>query len=183
MALRDRPQLREASQLCPQPIKMPVLDWIFAAVLFVSLVLGAWRGLIYEVFSVLSWLAAFILAQWFAPDVAQKLPMTGAGEAVRYAAGFAVVFVLTVLMGGLIAALARKLFAAIGLQPADRSLGAAFGLLRGVLLLLAATVVVNMTPLKSEHWWQESVSAGIGMATLKGLKPILPQDFGKYLPS
>src|SRR5665647_3332229 len=89
MALRDRPQLREESQLCPQPIKMPVLDWIFAAVLFVSLVLGAWRGLIYEVLSVLSWLAAFILAQWFAPDVAQKLPMTGAGEAVRYAAGVA----------------------------------------------------------------------------------------------
>ena len=49
--------------------------------------LGAWRGLVYEVVSALSWVAAFVAAQWFAPDVAQKLPMSGTGEAVRYAAG------------------------------------------------------------------------------------------------
>ena len=33
---------------------MPTLDWIFLAVLLFSLLLGAWRGLMYEVFSVLS---------------------------------------------------------------------------------------------------------------------------------
>lgn len=162
---------------------MPALDWIFAAVLSISLLLGAWRGLIYEVFSVLSWLAAFILAQWFAADVAQKLPMAGSSEAVRYAAGFVLVFLVTVLMGGLIATLARKLFAVIGLRPADRALGAAFGLVRGVVLLLAVTVVIGITPLQSGRWWQESVAAEISAATLKGLKPLLPQQFGKFLPS
>ena len=157
------------------------LDWVFAAVLVVSLALGAWRGLIYEVLSVLTWIAAFILAQWLAPDVALKLPMSGAGDAVRYAAGFALVFILAVLVGGLFAALAKRLFAAVGLQPADRALGAAFGLVRGVVLLLAATVVIGMTPLKSGRWWQESVGAGIAMAALKGLKPVVPQEFGQYL--
>lgn len=157
------------------------LDWVFAAVLVVSLALGAWRGLIYEVLSVLTWIAAFILAQWLAPDVALKLPMSGAGDAVRYAAGFALVFILAVLVGGLFAALAKRLFAAVGLRPADRALGAAFGLVRGVVLLLAATVVIGMTPLKSGRWWQESVGAGIAMAALKGLKPVVPQEFGQYL--
>ena len=133
--------------------------------------------------SALSWLAAFILAQWFAPEVAQKLPMAGAGEAVRYAAGFALVFVVSILAGGLLAKLAQKLFAAVGLQPADRALGAAFGLLRGVVVVLAATVVIGMTPLKSGEWWQQSVGAGLSMAALKGLKPVLPEEFGKYLPS
>ena len=122
---------------------MPVLDWIFVVVLLGSLALGAWRGLIYEVLSVLSWIAAFILAQWLAPDVAPQLPMGGAGEAVRYAAGFVLVFVLTVLGGGLLAALMKRLFAAAGLQPADRALGAAFGLARGVVLLLAATALAR----------------------------------------
>lgn len=148
-----------------------------------SLALGAWRGLIYEVLSAVSWLAAFILAQWFAPEVAQKLPMAEAGEAVRYAAGFALVFVVSILAGGLLAKLAQKLFAAVGLQPADRALGAAFGLLRGVVVVLAATVVIGMTPLKSGEWWQQSVGAGLSMAALKGLKPVLPEEFGKYLPS
>lgn len=162
---------------------MPALDWIFLGVLLASLALGAWRGLIYEVLSVVSWIAAFILAQWFAPDVAQKLPMTGAGEAVRYAAGFVLVFVVSVLVGGLLAKLAQKIFSAVGLGPADRALGAMFGLVRGAVLLLAATVVIGMTPLKSGEWWRESVGAGLSTAALKGLAPVLPQEFGRYLPS
>lgn len=162
---------------------MPVLDWIFLAVLIVSLALGAWRGLIYEVMSVVSWIAAFILAQWFAPDVAQKLPMSGSAEPVRYAAGFVLVFVLSVFAGSLLAKLVQKLFAAVGLQPADRALGAAFGLVRGLVVVLAATVVISMSPLKSSAWWQESVGAGMTMAALKGLKPVLPEEFGRYLPS
>lgn len=160
---------------------LATLDWIFAAVLLASLALGAWRGLVYEVLSLLTWIAAFILAQWLASDVALKLPMSGAGEAVRYAAGFALVFIVAVLAGGLLAALAKRLFAAVGLQPADRALGAAFGLVRGVVLLLAATVVIGMTPLKSGEWWRESLGAGIAMAALKGLKPVVPQEFGQYL--
>jgi membrane protein required for colicin V production len=167
----------------PTPMPLHTLDLIFALVLLASLAVGVWRGLIYEVLSALSWVAAFILAQWFAPDLAQKLPMAGAGEAVRYAAGFAVVFVVSILVGGLIAALAKKLFSAIGLQPADRALGAAFGLVRGVVVLLAVTVVIGMTPLRTSDWWQQSAGAGISMAALKGLKPVLPQEFGRYLPS
>ena len=162
---------------------MLTLDLIFFCVLLASLLLGAWRGLVYELLSAVSWVVAFILAQWFAPDVALKLPMAGSGEGVRYAAGFALVFVLSIFAGGLLAKLAQKLFATVGLRPADRALGAAFGLLRGVVLLLAATVVVGMSPMKSSAWWTESVGAGMGMATLKGLKPVLPVEFGRYLPS
>ena len=162
---------------------MTTLDLIFGGVLLVSLLLGAWRGLIDEVLSVVSWVAAFVLAQWFAPEMAQKLPMAGSAEAVRYAAGFVLVFVLTVFVGGLLIKLIQKLFAAVGLQPADRALGAAFGLVRGVVLLLAATVVIGMTSMKTSAWWQESVGAGMTMAVLKGLKPVLPEEFGRYLPS
>ena len=161
---------------------MPVLDWICVALLLVSLLLGAWRGLVYEVVSVASWIAAFFLAQWFAPEAGRMLPLSGASETVRYAVGFALVFVGAVLVGGLVAVLTKRLFAAIGLQPVDRALGAGFGLVRGLVLLLAATVVIGMTPLKSSEWWRESTSAGVLTASLKGLKPLLPKESGKYLP-
>ena len=116
---------------------MAVLDWVFAAVLLASLLVGAWRGLVFEVLSLVTWVAAFILAQWFAPDVAQMLPMSGAGEAVRYAAGFVLTFIAAVFVGGLVAVLVKKLISAAGLAPADRMLGAVFGLVRGVVQLLA----------------------------------------------
>ena len=160
---------------------MAVLDWVFGAVLLVSFLVGAWRGLVFEVLSLITWVAAFILAQWFAPDVAQMLPMSGAGEAVRYAAGFVLTFVAAVFAGGLVAVLVKKLISVAGLAPADRMLGAVFGLVRGVVGLLALTVVVAMTPLKKSLWWTESIGSGVLSAAIKGLKPVLPQEFGKYL--
>ena len=161
---------------------MAVLDWVFGFVLLASFLVGAWRGLVFEVLSLVTWVAAFILAQWFAPDVAQMLPMSGAGDAVRYAAGFVLTFIAAVFAGGLVAVLVKKLISAAGLAPADRMLGAVFGLVRGVVVLLVLTVVVAMTPLKRNAWWTESIGAGVLSAALKGLKPVLPQDFGKYLP-
>jgi membrane protein required for colicin V production len=161
---------------------MPTVDWIFLAVLLVSLVVGAWRGLVFEVLSVVSWAVAFVLAQWFAPDVAAHLSLSGASKAIRYAAGFVIVFVASIFAGGLVAFLVKKLIAAVGLRPADRLLGAGFGLVRGVLLLLAVSVVVGMTPLHTSTWWTQATGPHITGAALQGLKPLLPQDFGKYLP-
>jgi membrane protein required for colicin V production len=158
------------------------LDWVFLAVLLASLLLGLLRGLVYEVLSVMSWLAAFVLAQWLAPQAGNWLPMATSAEPVRYAAGFAVVFILAVFAGGLVAWGMRKLVEAAGLRPVDRALGAAFGVVRGVVLLLAAAVVVNMTPLRTATWWTESVGAGVSTVALKGLKPVLPERFGHYLP-
>ena len=106
---------------------MATLDWIMLAVLLASALLGAWRGLVYEVVSVLGWLASFVLAQWFAPEAALWLPMKGATEPLRYAAGFVLVFVAVAFAGGLLAWLTKKLVEAVGLRPVDRTLGAAFG--------------------------------------------------------
>ena len=161
---------------------LPVVDWVLLAVLLLSLLMGAWRGLVYEVISLATWAAAFVPAQWFAADVAQKLPMSGAAEPVRYAAGFVLTFVVAIFVGGLLAVLIKKLVGAVGLAPMDRVLGAAFGLVRGCVVLLAVTVVIAMTPMKASVWWNESMGAGLLNAVLKGLKPVLPQDFGKYLP-
>lgn len=161
---------------------MAALDWVFLAVLVGSLLLGAWRGLVYEVMSVLGWIAAFVVAQWLAGDVAQKLPMGNASETVRYAAAFAVVFIATVFAAGLLAWLTKKLVETVGLRPVDRTLGAAFGVLRGLILLLAVAVVINLTPLRTSGWWQDGTGPALATAALKGLKPALPADFARYLP-
>lgn len=162
---------------------MPALDWIFATVLLLSMLLGAWRGLVFEVLSLFSWVAAFVLAQWFALDAASYLPVGGGSDAMRYAAGFAVVFFVVVLLGSLVAVIVKKLTVAVGLRPLDRALGAVFGSVRGVLLLLLATVVVGMTPMKTSPAWQASVGAGVAVAVLKGLRSALPSDMEKFLPA
>lgn len=161
---------------------MVALDWIFLVVLTLSLLIGAWRGLVYEVLSLGTWVAAFFLAQWFAPVAAQWLPMAGATETIQYAAGFVVVFILAMFAGSLVTWLISRLFRVAGLRPADRVLGATFGALRGVVLMLAAAVLVGMTPMQHDAWWTQSVGGQWAAATVKGLKPALPHEFGKYLP-
>lgn len=160
---------------------MAMVDWIFLAVLGFSMLLGAWRGLVYEVLSVLGWVVSFYAAQFFAPQVASWLPLQLGSETVRYAAAFVLVFVACLFAAGLLAFSGQKLISAMGLRPVDRTMGAAFGLVRGGILLLAAAVVMDMTALKSSAWWQESRGVPLLTATLKGLKPALPEQFAKYL--
>ena len=162
-------------------MNVSTVDWCLLGVLVSSMLLGAWRGLVYEVLSVLGWAAAFYVAQWFAPQAVVWLPLDSVSEPVRYAAAFAMVFIAAVFAAGMLTFLIKKLVDAIGLRPVDRTMGAAFGLLRGLILLLAATVVMDMTALKSSPWWQDSQGAGLLDSTLKGLKPVLPEPFTKYL--
>ena len=161
---------------------MASIDWILVAVLAASMLLGAWRGLVYEVLSVMGWIAAFVLAQWFAPDVAEKLPMQNSGETLRYAAAFVLVFIVSVFVAGLNSALMKKIISVVGLRPVDRIMGAVFGLFRGLIFLLAFSVVVHMTALQESDWWLESQAAPMLMTLLKGLRPMLPEKFGAYLP-
>jgi membrane protein required for colicin V production len=162
---------------------MSSTDWILIALLTASMLVGAWRGLVYEVLSVIGWIAAFLLAQWFAPDVAEKLPMQSSGETLRYAAAFVLVFIASVFAAGLLSALMKKLISAVGLRPVDRILGAVFGIFRGLILLLALSVVVHMTALQESDWWVESQGGPMLMTLLKGLRPMLPEKFGAYLPN
>ena len=160
---------------------MPVLDWIFASVLVLSMLLGAWRGFVYEVISLAAWVAAFVAARWLGPDLAQHLPMQGASEMLRHAAGFLIVFVGSLMLGALLAVMAKKLLTKVGLQPVDRLLGAFFGMTRGLLLLLLATAVVQLSPVKDSEVWQQSAGAHLASGLLRYLKAALPHELETYL--
>ena len=161
---------------------MAALDWIFLGVLAASLLIGAWRGLVFEVLSLFGWVVSFFVAQWFAQDVANWLPMGESAGGLRYAAGFVIVFIASVFAFGFLTSLAKKLIDAIDVRPADRALGAVFGLLRGAVLLLAVAVVAGLTPMGAAAWWQESQAAPILAEVLQRLKPVLPEEFSRHLP-
>jgi membrane protein required for colicin V production len=107
--------------------------------------------------------------------------MEGTSPPVRLAAGFVVVFLAAAFAGGLVAWLVKKLVESVGLRPVDRILGGAFGLARGLVILLGVTVVVSMTSLQTQDWWRESVVADTLTDTLHALKPLLPEALSRYL--
>ena len=164
---------------------MPTLsavDWILLAVLGLSFLLGVWRGIVQELLSLVGWVAAFYVSQMYAPIAAAWLPMEGSSQMLRYAAGFVVVFVAVLVGTVLVSVLIKKLISAVGLGPLDRLLGSLFGLMRGVVILLAVTVFVGMTPMRDTEAWKQAQGTQWLQQFLHVLKPVLPADFGKYLP-
>jgi len=157
------------------------LDFLLLLALLASIALGVWRNLVYELMAMLGLTMSFVLAQWLAPDLAQHLP-ADSSDASRHATAFAVMFVLFAALTALVAWLVRKMILAMGLRPADRALGATFGFFRGLVLLLALTVIMNLVPYTSSEKWRASTGGNLLTAMLQGLKPVLPQVFGRYLP-
>jgi membrane protein required for colicin V production len=163
-------------------LNLTAVDWILLAVLGLSFLLGIWRGLVHEVLSLAGWIVAFFVSQMYAPRAAAWLPMEGSSQMMRNAAGFVTVLVAVLIATVFLSWLIRKMVSAVGLGPLDRLLGAVFGLLRGLVILLAVTVVVGMTPLHTSQAWQQAQGAPVLQQFLHVLKPVLPADFGKYLP-
>ena len=126
--------------------------------------------------------SAMVLAQWLGDDVGRMLPIDSGSETLIHIAGFVLVFVVSVFVGGMVVWGLPKLIEQAGLRPVDRVLGGAFGVLRAIILVLAMTVFVLMTPVKDQDWWRDSLVADTSIWSLKKLKPMLPESAGKYLP-
>ena len=162
---------------------LSLTDGVLGGILLLSMVVGAWRGLVHELMSLVGWVAAFFVAQWLAQDVAQWLPLwREAAPQVRYAVSFVLVFVASMFAAALVSWLLGKVVSTAGLKPVDRSLGGIFGLVRGLVVLLVIAVVVHLLGMRSQDWWQDSHVTPVLSTLLAGLKPVLPQAMQAWLP-
>ena len=150
--------------------------------LAISVVVGVWRGFVFEAMSLAGWVVAWLGSQWFAPQVAPHVPVGTPGGALNHATAFAACFIAALIAWAVLARLVRMLVQATPLSAVDRMLGAGFGLLRGAVLLLALASVVLMTPARESASWRDSQGALVLDATILTLKPLLPSEARQWLP-
>ncbi|HEY9098780.1 MAG TPA: CvpA family protein [Thiobacillus sp.] len=158
-----------------------MLDIIVLLVLVLTIVRGLMRGMIDTLFSLAAWILAFLLGKWGAMWVAPMLPIGIENPAIRYFAGFAVIF-LVVLIGVLLLGHAlASLVKAVGLGSADKVLGGVLGLAKGVVILVGLTIAAGLTSLpRTEFWKQAAVSGSLQRMAVLAL-PLLPDDMAKYV--
>jgi len=135
---------------------MTWFDYTVIAIAMLSVLLGWWRGLVYEVLTLLGWVAAFLVARMFAADMGQMLPASLGAEAIRMTLGFALLFIVTLLVSGIVAWLLSKLVKWVGLGWLDGLFGALFGLLRGLLVIVALVLLAGLTNLPRERAWRDA---------------------------
>jgi membrane protein required for colicin V production len=114
---------------------MTILDWSIVAVVVLSVTLAAAQGFFFELFSLAGSVLGYVLAMWEYPRVASWfLPFVKAQPYANFAA-FLTIFFFMLLLAGMIARLVRWAIHEAGLRWADRLLGGAFGLARGLVIV------------------------------------------------
>ena len=131
------------------------IDIVISAVILLSCLFGLWRGLVKEVLSLVTWVAALIVARVYSDDLAPFFVSTFEGATTRLVASFAVLFIATLVVGALINHLMAKLISFAGLKITDRLLGGVFGFARGGLIVMLGIFVAGNYFSESLSW-QES---------------------------
>jgi membrane protein required for colicin V production len=159
---------------------MTWLDYGVIAVLLLSIAWGAWRGLVHEVLSLAGWIMAFLAANLLAAPLSESFPANMRPE-FRVVGAFILVFIGTLVLSTLLTALITKYIRVSVLQSLDRWLGALFGLMRGLVLIVAFAMVAGLTPLPRMPVWTESATGYSLAQTVLQLRPWLPPAFATRL--
>lgn len=149
------------------------MNWVDFLIIFVCVAsagFGLWRGFAKEALSVATWLAAIWLAWRFSWTVEPYLGEWLSAPELRIWAARAIVFIVVMLLGGLIAWLIRELVRHTGLSGTDRMLGGLFGLLRGVLIFGLAVIGLQFSGIDADPWWQQAQLKRFGEEVANGIR-------------
>lgn len=132
-------------------------DWSILAVIGLSSLFSLKRGFVKEALSLVTWVAAFIIARTFNPNLQTLLVDLVDTAVLRAIAAFAILFIGTLIVGAVINNLIGLLVKMTGLSATDRLLGVIFGVARGVIIVLVTIALLRVTPIAEDTWWKQSV--------------------------
>ena len=158
-----------------------MLDLIVVLVLVLTVVRGLMLGMVDTLFSLAAWVLAFMLGKWGALMVAPLLPLGTENPAIRYFAGFAVIFLLVLIGVLLLGHVLASLVKAVGLGGADKVLGGVIGLAKGLVILVGLTLAAGLTSLPRTDFWRQAMLSDSLQAMAQRTLPLLPVKVAKYV--
>jgi len=132
------------------------VDWAIIAIIAVSALISLTRGFVKEALSLVTWILAGLVAWLFGGALAELLTPYIETPSLRVIAACSILFILTLLLGGLINYVIGQLVKATGLSGTDRFLGMVFGAARGGLLVVVMVGLLSLAPVDADTWWRES---------------------------
>jgi membrane protein required for colicin V production len=161
---------------------LTAFDYAALGVIGLSAMRGAWRGLLSEVFGLIGWVAAFLVACRWVGLLVPYIPADWPGGALtQWLVAFAAIVIGVVLVAGVANALIGRLVAVSGLGGVDRSLGLMFGIVRGVVLVLVLVALAGLTELPKKDFWRDALLRPYAEQGVRELKPLLPEALAAYV--
>ena len=163
---------------------MSYLDYFFITIIFISLLVGCYRGFTRELFSLAGWVFAFYFANLFSGDLLKYVPFEF-GEHINFIIIYMVIFMIILLVATFVSTLLNKLIQNIGLGVFNLIMGSIFGFMRGVLIAFIIIFLVERTSFISETILAESKTIPVIKLAIKLSLSYLPYEWSnkvKYDP-
>ena len=152
-------------------------DYILIAIVGLSMVLSLWRGFVREIISLIGLVAAFLVASRASGAAGDFLGRWITSSTVADIAGFALVFVIIMLLVGIIGAIIRKLVDMADLTATDRTLGIFFGLARGLLLIAVCFLIYTSYAKPDAPWLKNSLLAPYAISLGNLIGKAIPEGY------
>jgi membrane protein required for colicin V production len=159
---------------------MTWVDYFIIVVLGVSTIISMIRGFAKEAISLLMWVLAIVIASRFAASLSQMFAGHIHSGQVRFALSFAILAIVTLILGALVNYLLGELISKTGMGGTNRTIGLVFGLARGLVLISALILLAELTPLPQNHAWLQSFLLPHLIPLAGWLKGLIPLQYAHY---
>lgn len=160
---------------------MSIADIALLVVLGLSMLIGLVRGFVVEVMAIVVWICAIALAHWFGPILAVQFSDAVELSSARIFLGYGLIFIASLIGGAILIYFLKKLVAGTGLTGTDRLFGMVFGAVRGLALLVVLILVMGLTPMPKDPWWQSSQMISLFRPMAERARAWLPEPVAKHI--
>lgn len=163
---------------------MSAVDWVLVVIVVFSALAGLMRGFVGVLASLVAWVLAAWVAFHYGGELGWMLAGGGMPSTGQMLAGYALSFIGVLMVVGLAGWLMRKLVHSIGLSGVDRVFGLVLGTLRGLFIAAALVLLLGLTSMPREPWWQASAVVPVFVPAARWMSAWLPEwvaaqvDFG-----
>jgi membrane protein required for colicin V production len=157
------------------------IDLFVLAVLAISIGIGVFRGVVQEIFHLGGWIIAFTVAQLFAKDAQIYIADWVVDQGIRTVLTWVGLFFGTMMVCSMVASLISGAVKKIGLGPADRLLGGAFGGIRAIAILLIFAFAAGYTKLPQSDVWNRAFTIAPIVVVASYAKEFLPESLARQI--
>ena len=167
-----------------------LVDWASISIILVSSILAYFRGLSREILAIVSWVSAALLAFLIAPvlnPLINKIPIVQ--EILTDSCQLSIIisyitsFILSLIVLSLVVPMVTNIIHQSNLNGLDKLLGLCFGACRGILMIIALTIIYDLFFINNESLSKvESSQTNKISAEIKDdVKSLMPNSKPKWI--